>query len=186
MTFEASRTWTGNTSWNGDHSHTVNTGVGVSSTVQPQTIKVLVYIVVATSVKEDIQVDIDNIATDLNGKADTDLNNITNNAKSLIAAQSMPSNTTVNLTLPASGTNFVNTVGTGWFRLRFMAMNSSGFFRIIGSGSVSWSQYATATGQYLYAAFPLSKNSGFYIEYSYVNLEDFTFTYAQGTEWEAN
>ena len=33
------------------------------------------YIVVATSTKTDIQVDIDEIATDLNGKADTDLSN---------------------------------------------------------------------------------------------------------------
>lgn len=48
-----------------------------SSTVQPQAIKVLYYIVVATSTKTQIQVDIDEIATDLNGKADTDLSNTT-------------------------------------------------------------------------------------------------------------
>jgi hypothetical protein len=50
---------------------------GNSTTVQPQTIKVLYYIVIATSTKTDIQVDIDEIATDLNGKADTDLSNCT-------------------------------------------------------------------------------------------------------------
>lgn len=49
---------------------------GNSNTVQPQTIKVLYYIVVATSTKTAIQVDIDEIATDLNGKADTDLSNV--------------------------------------------------------------------------------------------------------------
>lgn len=49
---------------------------GNSTTVQPQTIKVLYYIVVATSSKTDIQVDIDEIATDLNGKADADLSNV--------------------------------------------------------------------------------------------------------------
>ena len=49
---------------------------GNSTTVQPQTIKVLYYIVIATSTKTDIQVDIDEIATDLNGKADTDLSNV--------------------------------------------------------------------------------------------------------------
>ena len=43
---------------------------GNSTTVQPQSIKVLYYIVVATSTKTDIQVDIDEIATDLNGKVD--------------------------------------------------------------------------------------------------------------------
>ena len=43
---------------------------GNSTTVQPQTIKVLYYIVIATSTKTDIQVDIDEIATDLNNKVD--------------------------------------------------------------------------------------------------------------------
>ena len=43
---------------------------GNSSTVQPQTIKALYYIVVATSTKTDIQVDIDQVATDLNKKVD--------------------------------------------------------------------------------------------------------------------
>ena len=50
---------------------------GNSTTVQPQTIKALLYICVANSVKTQIQVDIDNIATDLNGKADKDLSNAT-------------------------------------------------------------------------------------------------------------
>ena len=43
----------------------------------PQTIEALLYICVANSVKTQIQVDIDNIATDLNGKADRDLSNAT-------------------------------------------------------------------------------------------------------------
>ena len=53
-----------------------NSIYGNSTTVQPQAVKVLYYIVVATSAKTQIQVDIDNIATDLNGKADVDLSNI--------------------------------------------------------------------------------------------------------------
>ena len=50
---------------------------GNSTTVQPQSIKALLYICVANSVKTQIQVDIDNIVTDLNGKADRDLSNAT-------------------------------------------------------------------------------------------------------------
>lgn len=41
---------------------------GNSNTVQPQTIKALYYIVIAQSAKTELQVDIDNIATDLNNK----------------------------------------------------------------------------------------------------------------------
>ena len=50
---------------------------GASSTVQPPAIKVLYYIVVANSTKTDIEVDIDEIVTDLNGKATLDLSNCT-------------------------------------------------------------------------------------------------------------
>ena len=49
---------------------------GNSSTVQPQTVKYLVYIVVASCPKTNIQIDIDNIASDLNGKLDRDLTNM--------------------------------------------------------------------------------------------------------------
>lgn len=65
---------------------------GRSTTVQPQSIKGFVYIVISTSAKTDIQVDIDDIATDLNGKADTDLSNIAPSAstKDNIAEWSFP------------------------------------------------------------------------------------------------
>lgn len=69
--FAASRNWSGSTSAPDDATY------GNSTTVQPQTIKVLYYIVIATSTKTSIQVDIDEIATDLNGKADVDLTNCT-------------------------------------------------------------------------------------------------------------
>lgn len=52
-------------SFNASNSNSI---YGNSSTVQPQTIKAFYYIVIATSTKTDIQVDIDEIATDLNGK----------------------------------------------------------------------------------------------------------------------
>lgn len=72
-----------NSGWVSGNTSTTNASesnsiYGNSSTVQPQTIKVLYYIVIATSTKTDIQVDIDEIATDLNGKADTDLSNVPN------------------------------------------------------------------------------------------------------------
>ena len=49
---------------------------GNSNTVQPQSIKVLYYVVIANSVKTEIETDIDNVMTDLNGKADVDLTNL--------------------------------------------------------------------------------------------------------------
>ena len=51
---------------------------GKSNTVQPQAIKYYFYIVIGTVVsKTDIQINIDNVMTDLDGKADKDLSNVT-------------------------------------------------------------------------------------------------------------
>lgn len=47
------------------------------STLSAQKLNIYYYIVLATSAKTDIEVDIDQIATDLNGKADVDLSNTT-------------------------------------------------------------------------------------------------------------
>ena len=63
---------------------------GNSETVQPQSIKVLYYIVVANSTKTDIEIDIDNIATDLNNKADKDFVNINQTAKNTVINTIMP------------------------------------------------------------------------------------------------
>lgn len=46
-----------------------NSIYGNSTTVQPQAIKVFYYIVIATTIKTDIEVDIDEVVTDLNAKA---------------------------------------------------------------------------------------------------------------------
>ena len=66
---------------------------GNSTTVQPQTIKVLYYIVVATTTKTEIEVDIDEIATDLNGKADTDGANMVSSVKKFDSNWVLPSDT---------------------------------------------------------------------------------------------
>ena len=62
VNFNAANNWTGSTSDNS----IVNSIYGNSSTVQPQSIKVFYYIVIATTTKTDIEVDIDEIVTDLN------------------------------------------------------------------------------------------------------------------------
>lgn len=50
---------------------------GNSNTIQPQAIKYYFYIVVGTVSKTDIQIDIDNVMTDLALKADKDFSNVT-------------------------------------------------------------------------------------------------------------
>ena len=49
---------------------------GNSSTVQPQTIKGLIYIIIATGISQSpVEININQVLTDLNGKADVDLGN---------------------------------------------------------------------------------------------------------------
>lgn len=74
---------------NFDASHS-NSIYDNSTTVQPQSVKVLYYIVIATSTKTDVQVNIDNIMADLKRKTDTNLTNITKPAKELITSLGIP------------------------------------------------------------------------------------------------
>lgn len=79
---------------------------GKSTTVQPQAIKGYLYIVLATNTKTDVQVNIDNIATDLNGKAGTDLTNLSPAGNTKVANLAMPSDFAVELTIGESGQNY--------------------------------------------------------------------------------
>lgn len=91
-----------------------NSIYGNSTTVQPQSIKVFYYIVIATNTKTDIEVDIDEIVTDLNNKAnDADvvhkINNETiNGTKTFSNSPVVPTPAvSSNTTIPAT-TAYVN------------------------------------------------------------------------------
>ena len=74
------------------------------------------YIVVATSAKTDVQVDIDEIATDLNGKADVDLANLSLGLTNTICTTPATTTSTASSATPAVVTeNYVN--GTSWYRV---------------------------------------------------------------------
>lgn len=68
----------------------VYSGDGTNTKIQPQAIKGFLYIVVANSTKTEIEVDIDEIATDLNGKADLDLTNTSASLSNSFISKLMP------------------------------------------------------------------------------------------------
>ena len=165
---------------------------GNSSTVQPQSIKVLYYIVVAETAKTDIEVDIDEIATDLNGKADVDLSNTNDTAKILMSGMGMPSETYVDLTLgaseatytaPANGwVQFTQSITNGVIYLATVYPNSDG----LCSKCVNYSSTARVMDVYL----PVSKGETFKVGYTGTISSDsanrFVFVYAKGSESEAS
>ncbi len=179
LDFDASRNWTGSTSTPNYTSLSHD-----ASTVQPQTIKCFVYIVIATSTKTDIQVDIDEIATDLNGKADTDLSNTTDQAKILMGGMAMPSNRYIDLTLGASGTQYT-APANGYFGIFARSADTVRFEGLEYSVTMP-----NASNLVSSVIFPILKGKTITLNYGTLNLSEswcyFRFIYAQGSESEAN
>ena len=158
-----------------------NTIYGNSNTVQPQAIKVLYYIVVATTTKTDVQVDIDEIATDLNGKADVDLTNVNNSGTSLGASWAMPSSHYEDLTIGASLTQYT-APANGWYQFVAQSAGSS-YIRL--NGRIIDLCLGSGTGQGMYVYIPVAKNEVITIEYVNITGILLRFRYAIGSESEA-
>ena len=165
---------------------------GNSSTVQPQTIKAFIYIVIATSAKTEIQVDIDEIATDLNGKADTDLTNLNNTGKIAIAHNAMPSNTYVDLTAGASGTVYTMP-SVGWLCIGFQHPDNADWINygvdILDSTGQQfiWNIQGTRalSNQTDGVVVPVAENQKVRIFQNSYIINRLRFIYAQGSESEA-
>lgn len=145
-----------------------NSIYGNSNTVQPQTIKVLYYIVIATSTKTDIQVDIDEVATDLNGKADTDLSNInaSQSAKNEIISWGLPD---LSHGITYANDTTVHTAPSDGYILLSGRANSGSLTFYINGINIGWSYAAAsyATGMSWFV--PVSKGDTFYISQSYTS-----------------
>ena len=156
---------------------------GNSLTVQPQTIKVLYYIVIATSTKTDIEVDIDEVVTDLNGKADVDFNNVTDTANILMAHNAMPSSTYVSLTLGASGTSYTAPTD-GYYRLSCMPTVATTNYIAITTPTLYITMANAQIGYSLDRFAPVKKGDVITIAYLNIQSVDFRFVYAKGSESE--
>ena len=167
---------------------------GNSTTVQPQTIKCFVYIVIANSTKTSIQVDIDNIATDLNGKADTDLTNTTDSAKVLMSGMAMPSDKYIDLTLGASGSTYT-APANGWFYARgtsddnsFCSVMLDNLLDVTANitNVASRTAYYGSAGSGIFTYVPVLKGDIVRLSYLRSTISVFRFIYAKGSESEAN
>ena len=154
---------------------------GNSSTIQPQSIKYYHYIVVGTVSKTDIQIDIDNVLTDLNGKADTDFSNITNTAKIAMAHNAMPVYSYDELTLLPSGEVYT-APSDGYVVANTTATEANQVFSIsFGKANRFISQVcSSASGQIWRLILPVDKNAQFSVTYSSPNTV-VRFFYTHGT-----
>lgn len=144
------------------------------------------YIVVATSTKTNIQVDIDEIATDLNGKADVDLTNVNNAGYIKMAGASMPSNTKIVLTLGASDSTYI-APANGYFTLRKQGNTGQYIAMACHSSGVGLYSQFSASNTYAQVTIPVKKNDEVVVFYSASGATQyFNFIYAVGSESEAS
>jgi hypothetical protein len=129
----------------------------------PQTIKVLTYIVVATSAKTDIQVDIDQIATDLNQKQDI-------NTCVLKTGDTMSGALRVNNTLQTTGgfdlisnevTKGTNPSSTAYWGIRFNDGSNRATWQETRLGVMMCSLDTSGTTQFLIGAYKNEANATF-------------------------
>ena len=166
----------------------VYSGDGTNTKIQPQAVKILYYIVIANISKTEIQVDIDEIATDLNGKAGTDLSNINSTGKVKITDACAPSGTYVSsiFTSPVTSTVQTYTVpANGWIYISGFSQNNVAGSLFIEKNGTRIFQPGTAasSGIAIDFSFPVKKGNvitavtNTTVQYSLDSL----FEYAQGT-----
>lgn len=131
------------------------------------------------------EVDINRIATDLNGKADTDLTNTTDQAKILMGGMAMPSNKYINLTLGASGTRYT-APADGYLYFSKRATGPNQWWQM-SNGVYSESKWSSGDGQAISGAVPTRKGNSMDVYYSLGGQTlSFQFFYAVGSESEAS
>ena len=197
ITFTASRNWTGSTSAGTAHNHTatINSAGGhthtlywnpnnlqTTNTVQPETTKILVYIVVKRTAKSLALTNFDNITSDLNSKADKDLSNLSlsKSAKHELCTLSLPSDNYVSLTLGTSGASY-SAPADGYFSAAYTGTVGSAYlqFNNLSTGMLSMASYVGGWG----AAFiPVKLGDSVSVTYGGTNfsLQFFRFIYAEG------
>jgi hypothetical protein len=157
---------------------------GNSNTIQPQAIKYYFYIVVGTVSKTNIQIDIDNVMTDLALKADKDFTNIDNTAKIAMAHNAMPSDTYDDISWGASGDTYTATAD-GYFIAQRQTTGSNQYLDIRNSTTGLGSRIAYASsGSTLIAFLPVKKGDVITITYTAGTASTLRFIYAVGTESE--
>lgn len=155
------------------------------------------YIVVATVKNTDVSVDIDEIATDLNGKAEVDLINVTSEGASRASGWMLPSDKKIQLTF---GTNnqLYTSPANGWVQCSWaikngylgLAVVDSLYPTVLGKDGLCMSNFnASASATSLNAYIPVKKGDTFKLFFSGDTAADganrFEFIYSLGSESEA-
>lgn len=105
---------------------TFNSIYGNSTTVQPQSTAYPYYIVLANGYKSDVQVDIDNVATELNNKADKTLSNVTYPSITAGSTTTGTADRVIKQYLSSDGLTWYRLWASGWIECGGMRSKTSG------------------------------------------------------------
>lgn len=132
-------------------------------------------------------IDINKIATDVNGKLDRDCLNYSDTGYSVMAGASMPSDRYIDLTLGASGTDYTPPAD-GYISLIYDTAATFCFCHLVnpltGFGTTKFYSQSGLIG--MYQNIEVRKGSTYRIYYSGLSFTSFRFIYAVGSESEAN
>ena len=113
------------------------------------------------------------------GKANLDMDNLTQAGTTAISHYAMPSTRWVNVSVPASLGKFV-AIGDGFLTFTGVATAQGGILQMSSDGVVSQSPLALSSGNALGCSAPVSKNSTVTVYYISANTLSITFSYANG------
>lgn len=173
----------------------VSTGVVYESNTggdetKPKNIRYPYYIVVATGTKTDVEVNIDNIASDLNNKADLDLGNInpSSSAKKYFALYPMPSTSyetisSIPATITSSTSYNLTAPATGWYSVTGLS-NSTDHNQVTFTNSTTDIKVRSQISKYAdcgcYAYIPARKGDAVVFNAQNVKSVVVKFHYAEG------
>lgn len=113
------------------------------------------------------------------------VNTVVPDNSSTIAGYAMPSNTYINLTLGASGTEYI-APANGYYYLRMTASGQQYMVLACSDSQLQSIIFAPASGWENGCWLPVKKGDHVYTYYSYPTVNQFIFIYAKGSESEAS
>ena len=149
---------------------------GNSTTVQPQSIKVLYYIVIASSITNELNLDVADLER---SKADTDLSNVNARGTSLASGWSMPSSRYIDLTIGAHGSSY-SAPANGWFAIRGYAASGAFLWLSNNANQIMQSGVAYSASAKGGVCIPCKKGDSVSIGYYGGALDFVRFVYAEG------
>lgn len=150
---------------------------GNSNTVTTEGIRLRHFVVLASAQNSASVFDWSNYMAGLAGKANLDMDNLTQVGTTVIAHCAMPSGRMINVTLPANNAQSISAPADGFFRIYG---NATGAGQILGLwGSALDAKASGASGNSLACSVPVRKGETVTVAYS-IPVTAFQFIYAQG------